>query len=492
MADIEYGLTLNGPNIKRLDVILDEMHSDLTERWGVNTRQNSQSLINHLLTNIADQIAELWEFGEDVYYSQYPTTAEGVSLDNAMQLGGALRKNASRSVYPLHCTGKDGIDLDTTTTVASVTNPVTYLTLMEAGTLSRSSFNRVSIKIPGEEAIVADTYTVTVDSVPCSITTSATTRLDALNAIKAKLESDGNQEFIYSVNVEDVTLEVVAKDETKSYALGLSENLTTETVTCILNFATQDNGDIYIPDDVITKIVKAPAELISVTNICDYIPGRNVETDAEARPSYIDTLFNRSTAMRDSIRAAIMSGVSGVESVAVYENDTDVVDADGRYPHSIEVVVSCPANQEIYQQIAELIFQYKAGGINTYGNIEKTVSGSNDETLTIRFSIPTAIYVWWKVNIQTDGTVSQLPHDDIKAIIIDYVTNLSSGESVIPQTVFSTLYSNYSYITYIDVSLFSTTNESATPTDSQYTERSVSVSQRNMAVTDATRIKFDD
>ena len=47
MAD--YGLTPQGPNIKRLDVILEEMHSGLSEKWGVNTRQNPESLLNHLV-----------------------------------------------------------------------------------------------------------------------------------------------------------------------------------------------------------------------------------------------------------------------------------------------------------------------------------------------------------------------------------------------------------------------------------------------------------
>ena len=87
MAD--YGLTPQGPNIKRLDVILEEMHSGLSEKWGVNTRQNPESLLNHLLTNVADAIADLWEFGEAVYFSQYPATAEGRSLDNAAQYGGS-------------------------------------------------------------------------------------------------------------------------------------------------------------------------------------------------------------------------------------------------------------------------------------------------------------------------------------------------------------------------------------------------------------------
>lgn len=109
MAD--YGLTPQGPNIKRLDVILEEMHSGLSEKWGVNTRQNPESLLNHLLTNVADAIADLWEFGEAVYFSQYPATAEGRSLDNAAQYGGSTREAAAKSYYPIHCTGKDGTKL---------------------------------------------------------------------------------------------------------------------------------------------------------------------------------------------------------------------------------------------------------------------------------------------------------------------------------------------------------------------------------------------
>ena len=75
----QYGLTPQGPNPKRLDVVLDEMHQQMTGRLGVNTRQNPQSLLNHILTNVADRITELWEFGVDVYHSQYPSSAEGIS-----------------------------------------------------------------------------------------------------------------------------------------------------------------------------------------------------------------------------------------------------------------------------------------------------------------------------------------------------------------------------------------------------------------------------
>ena len=146
MAD--YGLTPNGPNIKRLDVILDDLHKNLSEKWGVNTRQNPESLLNHLLTNIADRCAELWELGEDIYYSMYPATAEGRSLDNAAQYGGSTRENAAKSYYPIHCTGTDGTVLSAGTLISSTTNPTTQLSLTGPKKLPEVRSTKSALKSP--------------------------------------------------------------------------------------------------------------------------------------------------------------------------------------------------------------------------------------------------------------------------------------------------------------------------------------------------------
>ena len=56
MGDI-YGLTPQGPNIKRLDTIIDELHDDLSEGWKTNTRLNPKSYLNVQVTAFADKIA---------------------------------------------------------------------------------------------------------------------------------------------------------------------------------------------------------------------------------------------------------------------------------------------------------------------------------------------------------------------------------------------------------------------------------------------------
>ena len=83
--------------------------------------------LNHYLTNVADAIAELWEFGTAIYHSQYPSSATGASLDNAAQYGGSTRGEATKSYYRILCTGVDGTLIPAGTTIASDTSPETSL-----------------------------------------------------------------------------------------------------------------------------------------------------------------------------------------------------------------------------------------------------------------------------------------------------------------------------------------------------------------------------
>ena len=84
----KYGVTEKGFSIKRLDEILEELHTDLSEGFGFNTRMDPQSFLNVLIVTFGGLISELWEVAQDSYYAKYPSTAEGVSLDNAVQYGG--------------------------------------------------------------------------------------------------------------------------------------------------------------------------------------------------------------------------------------------------------------------------------------------------------------------------------------------------------------------------------------------------------------------
>ncbi|MCC8067324.1 MAG: hypothetical protein LIO94_09525 [Clostridiales bacterium] len=465
-----YGLTDSGPNPKRLDVILEEMHSKLSDLMGVNTRLHQQSLLNHLLTNIADEIAELWEYGTDVYYSQYPSSAEGSSLDNALQFGGITREQAAKSYYKILCTGLDGTTIPSGTIIASDTNPATNLVLDADAQITRSDFSTAVVILATESS--SSTLNVVVNNVIYAG--------DTLEGI-AEAMAD-NEDF--TVSYEDGKLTIVAVDETSSNVLVLSENLTTETVGTIVSFATEEYGDILIPDGVVTKIVNSVAGLQNVSKVRSYIAGRLLETDTEFRQSHLDKIYNQSSRMLESIRSAILENCQGVESVAPYENDTNETDEMGRPPHSIEIVVDGGDKEEIAQQI----FDTKAGGISTYcsedeNGVTVTLKGSYGEDIDIRFSRPSKVYVWFQIGI-TLSSSTNLPTNYaelIKETLLDCMDDVDAGSDVVPQKFTTSLYSNVPGVDYFDIRLFSTRDSTESPDD--YTERSVSVTARERAYT---------
>ena len=480
MAD--YGLTPNGPNIKRLDTILDDIHTGLSEKWGVNTRQNPESFLNHLITNLADRFAELWEFGEDVYYSQYPASAEGTSLDNVAQLGGSTRETAAKSYYLIHCTGKDGTRLAAGTMIASDTNPPVQLSITDAREISRSAFNKAEIKVAS--ARVREVYTAAINGAVYSFSSDSSETTGILRGLAASIKDEN---FVISVDEESAVLKIEAADITSTNVLVLSENLTTETVTSIITFGTVDTGDILIPEGVITKIVKADAGLLNVVNLCTYIAGRDEETDTEFRQSYIDKIFNRSSMMLESIRSAILNNVQGVVSVAPYENPSHEWDEYGRPPHSIEIVVDGGDSTEIAQQI----LQKKAGGIITYGDTSVVLAGAYDEDITIRFSRPTTVYTWFHLGITLSKTEAIPPNyvDLLRDVVLEAMRSLNAGKDVVPQQFMSELYKACSGINYIDIKLFSTTDSGVEP--AEYPDRSVVITARQRAYTSEDMIEVE-
>lgn len=468
----DYGLTPQGVNIKRLDVILDEMHTELSEKWGVNTRQNTTSLLNALITDVADSLAELWELGQDVYNNTYPTSAEGMYLDNAAQFAGIAREEEAKSYYHILCSGKEGTIIPASTLICTNMNPVTQLKPTNEIQLMRNAFNTASIKAA---SVDGNPFTVVLNGVSYSVTPAKGT--DALTALKALAEKIVDASFTASVDESNIVLNIAAKEVTSQNVMILSENLTTENVGCVFVFETIEYGDIYLPDGSVTEIIKSVTGLDTVLNVGNYIKGRLEESDADFRRSYIDKIFSHSSRMRDSIRSAILTNVQGTTAVEVYENETDYVDALGRYPHSIEVVCDGGDATEIAQQI----LMTKAGGINTYGSTEIVVHGDGDDEITIRFNRPEYVKTWFHVEltIAKGMTIVADYADIVKTIIVDTVEKLGCGDDVIPQSIFlAQIYAKVSGIDFVEITM-GTGNDKP----DAYTEKNVYVTERQRAIT---------
>jgi hypothetical protein len=290
----------------------------------------------------------------------------------------------------------------------------------------------------------------------------------------------------FIVTVAGNILNIVAVNVQTSNQLILSANLTTTSVTGIVIYASETNGEIALPSGTITDIVTTVTGLVGVVNLVPYIAGRLLQTDVELRKSYADKIFARSNRMLESIKSAILLNVQGVTSVAAYQNDTNEVDADGRWPHCGEIVVDGGNETEIALQI----WDKKTDGIQTFGDTEVVIPGDEGEPVTMRFNRPEYVYVWFKLTLtlNTDETLPPNYVEAIQGIINGAMSTIEPGASIVPQRLIEgQIYGNVPGIAFILTETYYTTDPNAAP--GTYATGMVPITPRQRAVTDSTRIE---
>lgn len=102
-----FGLTPQGFNRERLPDSKSEFEEAFIAQFGDITLI-PQSIFGQIIGILAKIDADRWENDEDIYYSQYPSTAEGVSLDYVVALNGIIRLPAEQTVVIAACTGIEG------------------------------------------------------------------------------------------------------------------------------------------------------------------------------------------------------------------------------------------------------------------------------------------------------------------------------------------------------------------------------------------------
>ena len=473
-----YGLTDNGFVIKRLDTILDEIHEGLSDGFGIDTRISKPSFLDVLVTTFAGQITNLWEVAQDSYYAKYPSSATGVSLDNSIQYGGIKREMAARTIYPLHCTGIDGTRVRRHTPVATNTNPETRLYAVNDFEISRQKFNSCRLKIV---AVENANYSITINSNEYTYTNSSN---DKGALITGLINSLNNSDFNVSKDGDGIV--IADKLSGRISKLALSSNLTTDYITTIASFETEQYGKIQLPKDVITKLVDNIAGFTSVTNKLQPIFGREAQTDVELRQAYIAKSALRSNTMIDSVVAEILNSVTGIETVSGFENDTDFVNDRQMPPHSIEFVVEGGEDSEI----ASAILRKKAGGIQTYGSVVVNVPGKYGDSIPIKFNRPIYLYVWLKVVLHCKR--SSLPENYkkmVSSLIVEKSKKINTGKSLLIQTLIESLYEAIPGLTYVDIQSAYSNNLAQAPAASSYAAKNVIVNTRQKVILGEDRIE---
>jgi uncharacterized phage protein gp47/JayE len=103
-----FGVTANGFKRKGYLDILGSMETKAKELYGEDINLSERSPLGLFLKNIAWELQEIWQLGEDVYNSGYVDTAEGISQDNVGKYIAISRKSAQKAKGTIIIEGTKG------------------------------------------------------------------------------------------------------------------------------------------------------------------------------------------------------------------------------------------------------------------------------------------------------------------------------------------------------------------------------------------------
>jgi len=206
--------------------------------------------------------------------------------------------------------------------------------------------------------------------------------------------------------------------------------------TALIPCESEEYGEIQAYAGTLNQIITPVGGLASVVNVLDAVAGRAGETDSSLRLRREDELRANGAATRESIRADVLN-VPGVAAAHVFVNDTNAT-VDGVLPNSIEVMVQGGDDAEVRRAI----YETKGAGINTVGALSGTVTDSEGQPVTIRFSRPVILPIYMRITIHVDPAIYPVNGDElVKAALAGFGDTLPVGRDLKRAQFFGPIFS---------------------------------------------------
>ncbi|PHS61059.1 MAG: hypothetical protein COB09_19110 [Thalassobium sp.] len=189
------------------------------------------------------------------------------------------------------------------------------------------------------------------------------------------------------------------------------------------NFRARKVGQVETVIGTITKFVTVVLGVTSVINSVGVLStGTDEETDAELRVRRQRSVAIASNGYLNGIEGALLN-VEGVSNAKVYENITNVVDADGIPAHAIWCIVGGGANTDI----GTVIFTKKTAGANMKGAVTVDFTTISGTIFTAKFDRPTSEDLYMRFDIQKTDPAATFDQAAIKTSIV-VATSYEIGE----------------------------------------------------------------
>lgn len=411
-----YGLTDTGLIKKRQPDIQSELEAEFRSAFGNEINLLPTSIFGQLVGIFSEREALIWELLEEIYNSAFPDTATGTSLDNAVALTGVTRLQATYSLVTARAFG----------TLGTVINTGIVFSVNGVATASFASLNDATI-----HAGINEVQKILFSAVPASGTwnltfDSQTTTAIAFNAsnvtIQAALNNLSNLSgvIVSGSYAGGILVEFAGSDGEKEQLLLTSTNTLQDGSSNPVTITISEDQKGYAPFvDILCKaentgtiaaaagtltVINTPLfGLTSVTNLLDAIVGRELETDAELRLRRLESIQRTGTATVNGIISTLRA-IAGVETAFIIENNNDVVDGEGRPPHSYEAFVQGGDDTEILNAL----WLTKPAGIKTVGNFSGTIIDSQGFVQTLYYSRPAEVLIYLDITITKNTDVEEI------------------------------------------------------------------------------------
>jgi uncharacterized phage protein gp47/JayE len=423
----DYGIVPTGFNRKTADIIRSERVSLYQGVFGDDIKTESTSAFGNLIDSETEREALLWELLENIYLSSYPDTADDTALDHAVSLVGVGRLLAEYSTATLYLatTGASPVVVPAfSQSKQSATNTVwetTTDTTIPAAVTAHTGLEVTNITWQSGTT-VRYTFSGTPDF-------SAVVAGDLIKISGAGTSSNNGVFLITTVNDGSDYIQVSnpartsgTGDETGSDATAdITDGFITASARSVIK------GLFVAGTQTINTIVNPISGWDFVGNIAAAAAGRDLETDSALRLRKATALVVSRGGVLASIINRISTEVDGVTYVSGRENRTNAVDGNGLPAHSFEITVVGGTDADI----AQMIWDAKPAGIETYGTEDYTITDDYDESQIMYFSRVTELPIFLIVNLTTNGSYPATGDADVQEALVLYGAGLANGDDVL-------------------------------------------------------------
>jgi uncharacterized phage protein gp47/JayE len=453
-----YGVTSAGFIKKSLATIKQELEAEYRSVFG-NINVAPESRFGQIIGTQAKRESDMWDQMELTYLAQYPNSASGVSLDNAVQYNGISRLPATSTLVDILLKGTNGSVIPVGTRISNGSTIIcdsNVETTLDFNNTIESSLKVNQVQTNRTYAIQIDGYSYTYYS------GASPTEAAILYQLSVNINAIHFNNVYARYDAENVELVIYQNDKKTPFAILVNtQDFSYQYVGTLCTFHCIDTGSIEIAPNTQTTIITPVAGLQSVTNPLDGIVGRNIESDTALRARRKKVIRGQGNSTVEAIVTRLTQEVPGVSLVNCAENTSNITDEFNRPPKSIEALVVGGLNQDI----ANALWKYKPAGIEAYGNTSAFVVDSQGFSHLIRFSRPVSTYVWVRFDLELDET-NLFPENgeyEIKNNVLAYcLETFGIGKEIQMQKMYNPLYKT-SGIDYATIYLAQTSAPSGIP-----------------------------